>query len=456
MQKPRILIADADEAFLDVLKKDCSQLDLVSLTSQKAAQLAVADHKAQFSAICLNVNLCDPFALPLVRFVKNHRPSAPLFLMCDAAPSPLQKEELDSLHIQDIIEKPVKAEELFQRLIPGSYFNLAETLEIAKAETTKAGETKDAADESMHAIDAGSFLCGQKSFFDLYVKLGSGKFVMIVKAGDIFEPARVASYIAKGVREFFIRREAQLYYLQYCDKITEAILKNEKISTGTKVSQVMNLGGETYGYLKNAGISESTLVMAQSFVTQANYLVMKTGLGRLSEVQAFLKNADLSDHGASCVMITSMMVKSMGFVDEKVTGLIALGAFLHDVGMMSLPEELRKKRESELPLTGEEQKEYERHPEIGAQILAKVPHMNPLVPQIALQHHERRTRKGFPNKLGSGAISNVAEMVGLADVFLHILKQDNGTSPIERIRKEHSDDFSLKIIDAFLKAFKGA
>ncbi len=453
MQKPRVLVADLDKSFLQSLAQGASQLELMTCTSQKEAQLAIADHKHQFSAVCLNTNLCDPFALPLVRFVRVHRPSTPLYLLGDSPEGTLSPNELHPLHIQALLMKPITPESLFQKLIPGSFFNLAEALEVAKSEKTMAGETKEAADDTMHAIEAKSFLCGQKSFFDIYVKLSAGKFVMIVKAGDNFEPDRVASYVKKGVMEFYIRRDAQLYYLQYCDKMTEAILQNSQISTEAKTGFVMNLGNETYDYMKSAGISESSLVLAQGFVKQANILVGKTGLRKISEVHAFLSNLNLADHGASCAMVTSLMVKSMGFEDEKVTGLIALGAFLHDVGMASLPEAIQKKEEQEEMFLPQEREVYETHPKLGADILAKVPHMNPLVLQIALQHHERRTRKGFPNKLGSGAISNAAEMVGLADLFLRVMRRED-KDPLETIRKQYYDDFSLKTIDAFLKAMK--
>jgi|GEM_PF-3419552 len=456
IQKPRVLFADQDKSFLDDLGSNSAQVELVSSQTMKQAQLAITDTKSRFSAICLNVNICEPHAIPLVRFVKAYRPASPLYLISDTAPGPLQREELDSLHVQGIFEKPIKPQALFERIIPGSYFNLADTLKVGQAEEIQAGDDKVAADETMHSIDAQAFLCGQKSFFDVYVRIAKGKYVMIVKAGDLFEPERVAAYIKKGVSEFYIRKEAQLYYLQYCDKITEAILLNEKVAPQVKVKQVMNLGNETYGYLKAAGISETTLGVAQSFVKQANYLVKSTGLGKISEVQSFLNNIDLADHGASCVMITSMVVKSMGFTDEKVTGLISLGAFLHDVGMLGLSETIRAKELSGEEFTEEERMQYETHPQLGADILTKIPHINALVPQIALQHHERRTRRGFPNKLGSGTISNAAEMVGLADAFLTLLRADGGVrTPLEIIKKDYGDSFSLKVLDAFLKAFQG-
>ncbi len=455
MQKPHVLIADDDSSFLVGVEKEGGQVQVTALRDHKSAQLAIADSRIRYSAICLNINLCSPLALPLIRHVKAYRPSVPLYLLSNESPSPLRNEELNALHIQAIIQKPVSPQQLIQTMIPSSYFNLAGAIELGRNDLTQTGETKETDDASMHAIEAKSFLSGQKSFFDLFVRLGENKFVMILKAGDTFDPQRLIVYLNKGVEEFYIKKEAQLFYLQYCDKMTAAILESPRVPNDTKISQVMNLGGETFAFLKSSGVSEATLSLAQGFVKQANVLVKKGGLSRLADVQFFLENAAMADHGASVVIVTSLMLKAMGFTDDKVNGLIATGALLHDIGMMSLDEALRTKAESSPDsLTAEEREKYEKHPVLGAEILQKVAHINPIIPQIALQHHERRNRKGFPYKLGPGAISGAAEMVGLAETFLDCAKRPQDGTAIEQIRNFHADEFSVKVMEAFLKSFE--
>jgi response regulator RpfG family c-di-GMP phosphodiesterase len=454
MQKPHILVADDDEKFLGGLEHEKTQVEIAVVQDYRSAQLAIADSTVRYSAICLNVSLCTPFALPLVRHVKAHRPGTPLYLLSDTSPEPLKKAELNSLHIQDLIQKPITPQKLVEAMIPGSYFNLADALELGRKDSAKAGDARVAADESMHPIEAKSFLCGRKSFFDLFVRLGPGKFVMILKSGDDFDAKRLITYLQRGVEEFYIKKEAQLFYLQYCDKMTAAILEAKNVPNDLKISQVMNLGAETFAFLKGSGVSEATLSAAQGFVKQANTLVRKGALANLTDVQFFLNNIAMADHGTSVAMVTSMMVKAMGFSDDKVTGLIATGVLLHDIGLVSLSEPLRKKiYENPEDLSEEELEAYEKHPAIGAEILKKVPHVNPLLPQIVLQHHERRNRKGFPYKLGTGAILPAAEMVGLAETFLDCARRPEDGSPIDQIKRYHADEFSLKVIDSFFKSF---
>jgi HD-GYP domain-containing protein (c-di-GMP phosphodiesterase class II) len=86
----------------------------------------------------------------------------------------------------------------------------------------------------------------------------------------------------------------------------------------------------------------------------------------------------------------------------------------------------------------------------------KIPAVNPLVAQIVRQHHERRDRRGYPGKLGPGAITPVAEIVGIADSFQEFAarnKSDPDFHPLREMEKSQFDRFSLPIVEAFQKAF---
>ena len=230
MLKPRVLVADNDEKFLQLLQSEKSQVDVTTTTDLRSTQLAIADVNVRYSAICLSTSLCDPMGIPLVKHAKTYRPSTAVYLLSSADKAQLNAGDLTGLHIQSEIHKPVTSQTFLQILVPVSYFNLADALEVSRTDLTKAGESREADDGQMHAIDAKSFLCGQKSFFDLFVKIADKKYVMLLKAGDAFEPERLLTYLKRGVTSFYIKKEAQLYYLQYCDKITSAILESSSVS----------------------------------------------------------------------------------------------------------------------------------------------------------------------------------------------------------------------------------
>lgn len=451
MDTPAFFICDSDTAFLTALhERESPSLRIVSARNRVDAQLRLADHSQRYSAIAINANVCEPYSLPLIRFCKMHRPATPICLMGDTPESLPGPEELKAVHVQQTAVKPVAPAELISQIFPSALFDKNKLLALASTEA-KPGEEALHEDNGMHAISAESFLCGKKSFFDVYVQLRPGKYVMILKAGDDFDFERVATYLRKGVKSFFIKKEAQQYFLQYCDKLTEALLKSEKIGAKAKQDQVQNYGRETLELLKNCGVSEMNLASARRFGGFAHTLVRQVEKQN-DAIQNFLSSAAHCDHGTGTAMILALMLDAMEYRDEKVVSVVAMGGLLHDIGLLWLPEKWTEADADQFSET--DRARYEEHPAQGAEILTKIPNINPLLPQVVLQHHERRDRKGFPAKLGPGFISPVSEMIGLADTFQNLMvkaKKEN-FDPLRELRSQHYDKFSLNIVEGFKKA----
>ena len=101
--------------------------------------------------------------------------------------------------------------------------------------------------------------------------------------------------------------------------------------------------------------------------------------------------------------------------------LIYIGATLHDIGMISIPDQLLNKRE---PLTQEERALYERHAQIGANIIDQMAdiyhlteHEREVLRNICLCHHERWDGNGYPRHLQGDAIPLYAQIVSIAEVY---------------------------------------
>jgi putative nucleotidyltransferase with HDIG domain len=80
--------------------------------------------------------------------------------------------------------------------------------------------------------------------------------------------------------------------------------------------------------------------------------------------------------------------------------LIRLGALLHDIGKIGIPESILRKPG---PLTSDEATVMQRHPQIGARILEPVPHFAQLVPLVRASH-ERFDGNGYPDGLAAERI----------------------------------------------------
>lgn len=452
---PILAVLDNDEPFLDSFKSlNSSHFRVELAANSKDAQALLADQSKPILATCVSEQLCSPCGLPIIRFAKSMRPAMPVYYLETSEKSLLGDEELQHLHIERCLKKPINAQQLVDQIFPVSAsFNFTLANEIASQENSKIDSALTLKEGGMYPIATRSFLCGSKSFFDVYVRMKEDKFVKILKANEEFDRDRIMQYMKKGVQFFYIRKEAQQLYLQYSESLTAKLLSSKTVSAEVKSAHVLGLGKQTMDFLKSTGINDDTLQNAKRLASYTNQLVDDLRPKNSPELSKFLQNAAMCEHGTGVVLLVSLMVPHLGYNDPKLIDVICLSAYLHDIGLINAPEAWLK--EDILSMTAEEQQNFEQHPLQGAIMLKKIRTLNPLVCQVVSQHHERRTRKGFPLKLGSGAITPVSELIGIADTFQQILlwSQAKKYDPFVEMESHQFDLFSFQIIEAFRKSF---
>lgn len=89
------------------------------------------------------------------------------------------------------------------------------------------------------------------------------------------------------------------------------------------------------------------------------------------------------------------------------------GALLHDIGKIGIPDAILLK---EGPLTPEEWKTMQQHPEIGQQILKGVPHLA-IAAEIVLCHEEKFDGSGYPRGISGENIPLWARLFAVIDTL---------------------------------------
>jgi putative nucleotidyltransferase with HDIG domain len=117
-------------------------------------------------------------------------------------------------------------------------------------------------------------------------------------------------------------------------------------------------------------------------------------------------------HSKRAARLVVRLGQKMGLPEA---GLVILrqGMLLHDIGKTQIPDNIMNKRE---PLTQEEWRVMKRHPEIGFQIVSRVPYP-PEVAEIVRYHHENWDGTGYPQGLCEEAIPLYARMAALVEVW---------------------------------------
>ncbi len=122
---------------------------------------------------------------------------------------------------------------------------------------------------------------------------------------------------------------------------------------------------------------------------------------------------DFAVHSTNIAIIAFKIGKGMNYKSDELNGLL-LCAFLHDLGMIMVPEELRNKPGKLVP------KEFEvikNHPRETYNILKKLTDKGDKIAEIVYQEHEREDGSGYPKGLKGEEIHEYAKIIGLADVY---------------------------------------
>ena len=117
-------------------------------------------------------------------------------------------------------------------------------------------------------------------------------------------------------------------------------------------------------------------------------------------------------HSVNVAILSLLLGRQIG-LDEPTLTVLAEGALLHDVGKTRIPLEILHKPAK---LDARERKVIERHPVIGASMLAHAPDLQALTPTIALEHHRHVTGGGYPD-LGSAIPHVLSQVVAIADIY---------------------------------------
>ncbi|GMT43166.1 MAG: cyclic di-GMP phosphodiesterase [bacterium] len=118
-------------------------------------------------------------------------------------------------------------------------------------------------------------------------------------------------------------------------------------------------------------------------------------------------------HSVSVCVLMVSFCRILGMEQDEIKEM-GLGALLHDIGKINIPDSIFKK---DGKLTPYEFDKFKKHVGESIKILQKRPNIPQSVLDIAAQHHERLDGSGYPQGLRGGDISRCAQITAIVDVY---------------------------------------
>jgi HD-GYP domain-containing protein (c-di-GMP phosphodiesterase class II) len=156
-------------------------------------------------------------------------------------------------------------------------------------------------------------------------------------------------------------------------------------------------------------------------------------------------------HSARVADLSTRIGLRLELAPDAVRGLHQ-GAFLHDVGKISIPDQVLNKPGD---LDPEEWEQIQRHPEVGWDLVSRAESLHGALSAIR-HHHERWDGSGYPDRLGGLDIPLQGRIVAVADVW-DALTSDRAYRPawdldraVSHIAAARGTLFDPACVEAFL------
>jgi HD-GYP domain-containing protein (c-di-GMP phosphodiesterase class II) len=252
------------------------------------------------------------------------------------------------------------------------------------------------------------------------------------KEGRVPDAKTVSIIKSKGIKEVFIDTErgidvdagisAEEIEQQGTEQL-EAYAKEKPVvqktvSTSEELEKARKVHSKAKGLLETAmqKALKGDQVEVEEFKGIANEFIDSVGrnqnaLACLSRIRE--KDAYLLEHSVNVGVLMSILGKAMNLERQTLYEYV-LGALLHDIGKILIPDEVLHKPGR---LTEEEFELMKKHSTFSRDIMLKSGGLPQASINVAYQHHERLDGTGYPAGLDHSSISTEGKMAAVVDVY---------------------------------------
>ncbi|MCP4914959.1 MAG: response regulator [Oligoflexia bacterium] len=456
----KILLVDPDDEWLFEAKKYFEDLlyEVKMVTNGKDAQLALYNDK--FFSVVMNVEVQNHAGLQVLKFIKTNYPSQNVLMITEVSEEQDEEdqmtvEKLKKMGATEAIEKPFKFDDL-KGLLEGHQSVGDMVAGIPRRKELGPEEEVNESDDTFTRVKISEFYSSQPVLFDIFIKLKSGRYVKILHAGDALDKDRIDKYKnEKNVEYFYFHKKDLFKFVKYNNYFAKKVIESKKAPTNKKIKLLQNVSEKFLEQSFEEGLKPQIIDQGKEIAENMFSLIQQQEdlFSILRSYQDFDPNA--FTHAYLVSLFSTSIIQQFEWQSKTTIESTSFACFFHDIGKMQLPKELLHKKVMEM--NDEELAQYKEHPELGYQLLDGKNTIFTSVKQIVLQHHEAYDGSGFPFGKRGSKIFTLANIVGLADAFTHIV-QEQELKPVEALKILLKDQnlmkqYNSRIVENLINVF---
>lgn len=278
-------------------------------------------------------------------------------------------------------------------------------------------EEIEAPDADFVSVRISEFYSPKKVIFDLHLKLASGRYLRIFRAGEKYDEAELRAYERdRGVRCIYFPREYRIIYVNASATILQKVAAVPNIPVSWKFSvarilselymqQLFEAKDENRAALVERGREIASIISA--------WIQAEKGI---ESILLKLRDIDSSPecHGFLTGLLAALISKRFSWTTQRTSETLIFASFLCDLGLAALPPEVSRLRPKRM--NTQQRRQYEEHPEISYRMLSDcgAKSLTQNVMLIVREHHECCDGLGFPNRLTGGMLLQLSKLIALS------------------------------------------
>lgn len=275
-------------------------------------------------------------------------------------------------------------------------------------------EEVEASDADLTAVRLAEFYSPRVVAFDLFLRLGSGRYLRVFRAGEVYNEPELRAYENdRGIRHVYFARTHRSSYVRSSLQLMQKIAPLAGVPLRTKFG-VARLLSELY--MQELFEASDDDRAARVEAARPICSVLAAWVENEAGLEAFLLQLDRIDpHVESLAFLTGLfscaISRRFPWKSQRTSETLLFACFLADIGLAAQPEIARL---SPRRMKGEQRKLYQQHPELSFLLLQELGKVPEQVLNIVRQHHEYCDGSGFPAGLPGNEVLQLAKLVSLS------------------------------------------
>ncbi len=266
------------------------------------------------------------------------------------------------------------------------------------------------------AITKNALIEGTKIEFDLFLKSGSNghsNYVLFSRGDELFSPERREELMNRKEQKLYISSKDTDKYLKYQEENLKHIIEDDTKSSLEKSGVLYQVAENLMQELLDNPRSGQHIERTSAWVGNTVHHILENEDTFSSLFKIITHDYQIYTHSINTSVIGLLFGRYLSLKPEELNSL-GMGLLLHDIGKVTVPLSIIKKRGK---LTVNEFKEIKKHPKAGLELLDHRSDVDNLSLKIVMQHHENNDGTGYPYGIGGSDIHLLGHISRIIDAY---------------------------------------